>query len=239
MLSCRVLGRGVEHQMLAYLGKTATDQGITEIAVAFTPTDKNEPAKHFLDSLTSTEKHDTEYRFSAAKLSRLKFSPLVEETTALAVETEVQRTQPDQPDNLPLFEYSREFQNVEQILAGINSASVRARPKLAVPYRAPQSDLEKSLASAWENVLSVKPIGLEDNFFEIGGTSLKGVQLVANLKSKLSINVSIVDLFACHTIEAMVKTLENADSTTAQSEKSQGRGLRRREKRRVRKRVNM
>src|SRR6185436_1909354 len=47
LLSCRVLGRGVEHQMLAHLGAIAAARGLAHVQICFEPTPKNKPAGEF------------------------------------------------------------------------------------------------------------------------------------------------------------------------------------------------
>ncbi|MCI0525874.1 MAG: phosphopantetheine-binding protein, partial [Nitrospira sp.] len=51
LLSCRALGRGVEHRMLAKLGEIATARGLNHVNVPYIPTQKNQPAFDFLDSI--------------------------------------------------------------------------------------------------------------------------------------------------------------------------------------------
>jgi amino acid adenylation domain-containing protein/FkbH-like protein len=51
LLSCRVLGRGVEHRMLAYLGTLARKRGLDQVELCYTPTKKNQPAWDFLTSV--------------------------------------------------------------------------------------------------------------------------------------------------------------------------------------------
>ncbi|MFN6465769.1 MAG: non-ribosomal peptide synthetase [Nostoc sp. DedVER02] len=51
LLSCRVLGRGVEHKMLAYLGTLAQERGLERVELFYTPTKKNQPAWDFLVSV--------------------------------------------------------------------------------------------------------------------------------------------------------------------------------------------
>jgi FkbH-like protein len=48
MMSCRVLGRGVEQQMMSHIGRLAQQKGCTAVVIAFKETPRNEPAKHFL-----------------------------------------------------------------------------------------------------------------------------------------------------------------------------------------------
>jgi FkbH-like protein len=51
LLSCRALGRRVEHRMFAYLGQAARQRRLQGARIRFTPTAKNQPAREFLDSI--------------------------------------------------------------------------------------------------------------------------------------------------------------------------------------------
>jgi FkbH-like protein len=51
MMSCRVLGRGVEHRVLAHLGEQALQGGFDRLDVPFRPTERNAPVRRFLDSV--------------------------------------------------------------------------------------------------------------------------------------------------------------------------------------------
>lgn len=60
LLSCRVLGRGVEHQMLRHLGDAASSLGLDWVVAKAIPTAKNLPARQFLDSVASEFKTESE-----------------------------------------------------------------------------------------------------------------------------------------------------------------------------------
>ncbi|HET9359033.1 MAG TPA: amino acid adenylation domain-containing protein, partial [Vicinamibacterales bacterium] len=51
LLSCRALGRGVEHRVLARLGEMAADRGLAHVRIPLKPTDRNQPALEFLTSV--------------------------------------------------------------------------------------------------------------------------------------------------------------------------------------------
>ena len=51
LLSCRALGRGVEHRMLARLGAIAAERGLSHVQIPFKQTDRNQPALDFLTSV--------------------------------------------------------------------------------------------------------------------------------------------------------------------------------------------
>ncbi|AZH29547.1 non-ribosomal peptide synthetase [Paenibacillus sp. M-152] len=70
-------------------------------------------------------------------------------------------------------------------------------------YEAPRSKLEQTLASIWEEVLGVKPIGLRNNFFELGGDSIKALQIAARLNAK-GLKMDMKDLFRHPQIDLIV-----------------------------------
>jgi len=78
-------------------------------------------------------------------------------------------------------------------------------------YIAPQSDLQKALASIWSDVLGVNQVGLEDNFFELGGDSIISIQVVSRAR-QVGIRLSPRDLFQYQSVRslALAATLEQA-----------------------------
>ena len=58
-------------------------------------------------------------------------------------------------------------------------------------YIAPQTELQKSLASLWAEFLKVDDVGLDDNFFELGGHSLLAMQLGFQVKEKFAVEFSL------------------------------------------------
>ena len=51
----------------------------------------------------------------------------------------------------------------------------KKRPELSVPYYPPTTQLEREIVSIWEKILQIEGIGIEDNFFDLGGDSLSSV----------------------------------------------------------------
>lgn len=66
-------------------------------------------------------------------------------------------------------------------------------------YILPRNEVEKNIASLWEEVLHITKVGIRDNFFSLGGDSLKALKLVSKTEGKLS----LADLFNNPTIEGM------------------------------------
>lgn len=73
----------------------------------------------------------------------------------------------------------------------------------------PQNELEKQMTEIWENVLGIQPIGIQNNFFELGGDSLLAVQLFTLVDKLLGRSLPITTLVHSPTIESLVKVLHN------------------------------
>src|SRR5205823_6562670 len=71
-----------------------------------------------------------------------------------------------------------------------------------------ESALEKSIARIWEDLLQLERIGLNDNFFEIGGHSLLAAQLQARIGELLKIELPILKLFQYPTISSLSNFLQ-------------------------------
>jgi amino acid adenylation domain-containing protein len=75
------------------------------------------------------------------------------------------------------------------------AASAPSRPISATKYVAPRTNLERYLVAAWEEILGIKSIGVNDSFFELGGDSIQGLIFINKLQEKLQRTVHIVLLF--------------------------------------------
>ncbi|ACL76665.1 non-ribosomal peptide synthetase [Ruminiclostridium cellulolyticum] len=76
-------------------------------------------------------------------------------------------------------------------------------------YEAPRNGTEKLLADIWKKILSLDRIGINDNFFEIGGDSLKAMETIIHLK-KQGMQLEIKDLFEGQTIRNLGKCIRNS-----------------------------
>jgi amino acid adenylation domain-containing protein len=69
------------------------------------------------------------------------------------------------------------------------------------------TNLEEQVAAVWREVLGAEHVGLEDNFFDIGGTSLLLVSVHAKLQVFLNRKISVADLFGSTTVRALAERL--------------------------------
>jgi acyl carrier protein len=63
------------------------------------------------------------------------------------------------------------------------------------PYVAPRTHAERAVATIWEEVLKRKAIGLDDDFFELGGDSLLATEIALRIAEELGIDVPLANLF--------------------------------------------
>lgn len=84
-------------------------------------------------------------------------------------------------------------------------------------FKKPRNPIEEQLVWAWEKVLGRKKIGINDNYFELGGDSIKAIQVVAFLNQK-NLKMQVRDIFQYPVIaelaEQITEVIHNIDQST-------------------------
>jgi amino acid adenylation domain-containing protein len=80
------------------------------------------------------------------------------------------------------------------------AVAMRERPDMTGSYEAPTTPLQKKLVEIWQEFFGIEPIGIHDDFFQLGGDSLKGMTLVNRYKKLLDAMVYIQVVFDAPTI---------------------------------------
>jgi acyl carrier protein len=83
----------------------------------------------------------------------------------------------------------------------------RERPELASAYAPPANRLEAAIATVWQQQLGIDRVGVDDNFFALGGTSIAGVKIIALLKDWLLQDIPILSLYEGPTVSALARVL--------------------------------
>jgi amino acid adenylation domain-containing protein len=78
----------------------------------------------------------------------------------------------------------------------------------AVGYVAPRSEAEQVLAEIWAEVLGVDRVGVEDDFFELGGDSLRRLQLTSRMKATFDVALTPRDIRTARTVSALAELVE-------------------------------
>ena len=89
----------------------------------------------------------------------------------------------------------------------------RMRPDLVTPYRPASDDLERDLVAIWEDVLGLHPIGVDDEFFDLGGDSLDAARLVTALAGLASRDVADDAILTASTVADLAQRMRSGPTT--------------------------
>lgn len=84
-------------------------------------------------------------------------------------------------------------------------------------YVAAQTALEAQLVPIWEAVLGIECVGIDDNFFLLGGHSLKAVQIVSRIHETLNVRLALRDIFACPTVRMLACQIQRVEQEAFQA----------------------
>ena len=90
------------------------------------------------------------------------------------------------------------------------------RPELNTAYVAPRNETEQKLAQVWKEVLNVHPIGICDNFFDLGGHSLAASHLISKLGQEFHADFQVAALVMFPTIQELAKQIEGESAKNQQ-----------------------
>ncbi len=83
------------------------------------------------------------------------------------------------------------------------------RPELDAPFIAPRTDLEKTVAGIFSECTGIEAVGIEDNFFDLGGDSLMLARLVSRLTIAFQHEFSVGELFECPSVAGIARLLKD------------------------------
>ena len=92
------------------------------------------------------------------------------------------------------------------------AASWRSRAEPGQAYVAPGTDVEKIIADIWRGVLGIGRVGANDNFFEVGGTSLLLVKIHHALQHSGKFDLTMIDLFKYPTVSTLGEHIERGQT---------------------------
>ncbi|MBS0421281.1 MAG: HAD-IIIC family phosphatase [Proteobacteria bacterium] len=184
MLSCRVLGRGVEEDVFDALVLLARNEGGAYLDIAFAETERNVPARRFLKSIgeallavcRSSADGTVTWRFLLDGLSSCPRLRAVDE----GADESPEAAGGSSPDWTALAKLTGD--------SAALAASLGLSPNVAA---------DSSIAADEQGILSViadvvgRPVSRSDNLYALGCDSLKIVRLLARLKSALALEISI------------------------------------------------
>jgi amino acid adenylation domain-containing protein len=82
-----------------------------------------------------------------------------------------------------------------------------SRPQVNVPFESPKTAVEEKLVQIWAEVLSLDQVGINDNFFDLGGHSLSATQVVSRIREAFDVELSLGTLFEKSTVQKLAATI--------------------------------
>ena len=88
---------------------------------------------------------------------------------------------------------------------------LRKRPNLSTPYMGYRDPLEKALVDIWERFFGMESIGIYDDFFELGGDSLKAITVISRIHKELNKTVSMTEFFNRPFIQGLAEYIRGCE----------------------------
>jgi len=219
LLSCRALGRKVEHNMLARLGAIAKRRGLKRVVVPFIATKKNQPAADFLNRVGGefkrVENQKILFEFAADYATEL---PLLEISTPAEETAQDSPKAASAPLTSQIADQNRLVSRIANQLGQLSSIgraidADRVQRSSEAPFVAPRTPTEEILTGIWAQVLKIDSISVNDDFFSLGGQSLLATQVIARIRHALGIELPLRTAFEASTIAEMATRIEAARRT--------------------------
>jgi FkbH-like protein len=204
LLSCRALGRGVEHQVVAYLGAVARQRDLKTVNIVCIPSPKNLPAVNFLESLPGAVReyfdHRIIFQLSAEVAASTTYSPSglanndeCSDGESTATSSSLKECMGTAILNAFLASVSASLRDAPSIHDRFTQFRARSSP---VPITAfPRTPVETRIAAVFCELLGLDAIDIHDGFFDLGGHSLIAMQVLSRLNGEFNVELTPILLF--------------------------------------------
>lgn len=96
------------------------------------------------------------------------------------------------------------------------------RPDLQTQYIEPSNMAEEDIAEIWQNLLGICPVGVNDDFFDLGGDSLLATTLVSELAKKFHQTITLQNLFERSTVKQLAEMFQTEDDSEDEENYEEG-----------------
>nr|WP_161965688.1 HAD-IIIC family phosphatase [Steroidobacter cummioxidans] len=222
VLSCRVLGRGVEHRIVNELGKLARARALPAVVLRYRKTSRNAPAwefieKHFLrfEQSDATPEQDRIFAISMAYAEATSVDASGQTSDLQQEQASTKNAQPLHPASTQWHQAAFELSRVVDIVEEMNRSSRSQSQSERDDYVAPRTPVEEAVAQIWAEVLGRDKVSVDSDFLDLGGNSLLAVQAIAHIESVLGLELSVFDFFEDPTVAGVAEKLADAAQAEA------------------------
>ncbi len=192
VLSCRALGKRVEHRMLERCADIAKERGLAQIEIRLKPTARNKPVQAFFASVCGNsplELGKPGYKLAVEDLvSRLRAARLDQTVTTVPGDEASSSDSTKRESPTVLNRIATELSSGTAVLAEMRRKLQRRAPG---SYVAPRTATERFVSSIWQHILRTSLIGRTDGFFDLGGDSLQLAEFVSAVYEKFGVAISL------------------------------------------------
>jgi acyl transferase domain-containing protein/acyl carrier protein/NRPS condensation-like uncharacterized protein len=96
-------------------------------------------------------------------------------------------------------------------LEQLSSLTQYPRPDLPNTYVAPRNHIEETTAGIWKKLFGYDQVGIHDNFFQLGGDSLKAMSVIAHIHKELNVRIPLQEIFRYQTIEEIARYIKSVE----------------------------
>ncbi|WP_018969775.1 thioester reductase domain-containing protein [Rubritalea marina] len=190
MMSCRVLAKQVEQDMLSHTQTLAEEHDLHSVSLRFKASERNQPIKIYFDSL------DHIYQELDGDLLALNI-PINDIPAAIKRSTKQRVTEADtatpasgkptntQSSSLAAHHAHTELAklqgDIDRFITEIRAGQKMKRGKMKTEFIAPRTSWQKKIASIWSDILGVDRVGIYDSFFDLGGDSIRAAEAFSRM----------------------------------------------------------
>jgi len=97
---------------------------------------------------------------------------------------------------------------LDRLPPGTRSIPQHPRPELSTPYAAPGTGTQQRLVHLWQQFLGIAPVGIHDDFFELGGDSLKVMTISTKIHKEFNVEIPLTEFFNNPTIKKLAQYID-------------------------------
>jgi FkbH-like protein len=219
LLSCRVLGRGVEHAMLRRLGEIAAARKLSHVELPVIATAKNEPARAFAADVAGAYMMEDEkrvlYRIPVEFACGISHRPGQDPEAVIKARRSGDAKEPSSaPSESSIANRSERYTRLARdlgsgtaILEAARARNLRSR-NLANRLEEPSTETERKLVALWRELLNVEELGVQDDYFALGGTSLVAAQMFAEIGKRFETKLPLTTILEYPSIRALALAID-------------------------------
>ncbi|WP_379129624.1 thioester reductase domain-containing protein [Paenibacillus sp. sgz500958] len=228
LLNCRVLGKNAEFHLVKQLVDSIQEYGCDSVVMRYESNGRNELAAEFLTKITQfgmnrilagvtltipceliSEYADTVLQ-SKKKAGREKTQEQEHSVSSLDpyrfIADKWNKMKADEKEQVMNFVSSNS--SIEEIMHAIADSKVKTRAGIQVEYIQPRTETELKIAELWGEVLNIDQVGVLDNFFGLGGTSIMAAQLIVKFKNAFGVKLPVRIFFDNSSVEQMAMYID-------------------------------